>query len=257
MSTPIITPCVMMGVYRQRRPGASGLDSETWDSTNAHPQSLPKLRSRLRQIAIPLTKPGIPSSPLCRRRSPYRRRLPKITLCWRSLGDGKAGMRPCPICQRRQLGKASSRRHLRGIAAAVVALAKLSHQHLRIPDAGLQPLLQIRLEWLQIAHRSGPRPVDRPARGRQQISADRLAVIASQPADRPYAQSFPLEFLDLIHVSTSKQCRPSSASRIGPVAHRRRVVDFSTSIMGIFASAVTYRTITAKSAFHSRPALGR
>jgi hypothetical protein len=60
-----------------------------------------------------------------------------------------------------------------------------------------------------------------------------------QPADRSYAQSFPLEFLDLIHVSTSQQCQPSSASRIGPVAHRRRVVDFSTSIMGIFASAVT------------------
>jgi hypothetical protein len=41
--------------------------------------------------------------------------------------------------------------------------------------------------------------------------------------------------------STPQQWRPSSVSRIGPAAHRQWVGDFSASIMGIFASAVTNR----------------
>jgi hypothetical protein len=42
----------------------------------------------------------------------------------------------------------------------------------------------------------------------------------------------------LIHIFNAQLYRPSSPSRIGPVAHRLRVVDFSIGIMGIFASAV-------------------
>jgi hypothetical protein len=43
----------------------------------------------------------------------------------------------------------------------------------------------------------------------------------------------------LSNIFTSQQCRPSSVSRIGPVAYRQRAGDFSIGIMAFFASALT------------------
>ena len=111
-----------------------------------------------------------------------------------------------------------------------------------IQDAGGQMVFEYVESWPNspgAAPLGGPWSIDRPARRRQQIAADRLAVITGQPADGANAQSFTLEFLDIIQVSPPQQWRPSSVSRIGLVAHRRRVVDFSFSIKWIFASAVT------------------
>ena len=128
-------------------------------------------------------------------------------------------LRPQPVRQNR-------------VSAAVVPFPQFPQQHLRVPHAGLQPLLQIWLEWFQFAHRRRPRSVDRPAVRLQQILPDRFAVVAGQPADRPNAQPFPFELVDLFHVFPPEQCRPSSVSRVGVTPLAEGVGIFQPALWG-------------------------
>src|SRR5580704_5099849 len=89
---------------------------------------------------------------------------------WRSFepthGDHTRSLtlRPQPIRQQR-------------VAARVVARAQFPQQDPRVPDARLQPLLQVSLERLQLANWRRSSCINRPSRWCQQILPDRLAVV--------------------------------------------------------------------------------
>src|SRR5580658_409579 len=116
---------------------------------------------------------------------------------WRSFepthGDHTRSLtlRPQPIRQQR-------------VAARVVARAQFPQQDPRVPDARLQPLLQVSLERLQLANWRRSSCINRPSRWCQQILPDRLAVVPSQVTDCLDADSIPFQLVDLFHVSSPK-----------------------------------------------------
>ncbi len=75
-----------------------------------------------------------------------------------------------------------------GVAAAVALLTDFAQQHLGIPDAGRQPLVQIRLEGVEFAGRRVAGPVSGRL-GMTQILANSLAVVAAEFADGLNAQA--------------------------------------------------------------------
>jgi hypothetical protein len=91
------------------------------------------------------------------------------------------------------------------VATPVITLPQFAQQHLRIPDTGLKPFLQIWFEWFQFAHRSRPRSVHRPSLRLQQIFPDRLTIETGQLTDCLNAQPFSFELADFFHVFLPEQ----------------------------------------------------
>jgi hypothetical protein len=77
------------------------------------------------------------------------------------------------------------------VTAVEAAFPKLSDQHPGVPHASLQSLLQVCLERFQLALDRNPRSVLRPTGRCGKVLADRRAIIARQPADRPAAPPRP------------------------------------------------------------------
>src|ERR1700677_2270334 len=73
-----------------------------------------------------------------------------------------------------------------------------------------------------------------------QIPADRLAIVARQPADRSNAQPLSLQLLNLLHVFPPQHRPAPPLSRVGcRVQPLSGVGDFSFGTMRIFAPALT------------------
>jgi hypothetical protein len=72
-----------------------------------------------------------------------------------------------------------------------------------------------------------------------QVSANHLAFIARDTADRSDTQSLPFQFDDFVPDSPPEHIQASSAFRIVPTGRPHRVGEFSTGVMGIFAPALT------------------
>ena len=93
------------------------------------------------------------------------------------------------------------------VSARVVLFPQLSQQHLRIPHAGLHPLLQVILEWVPLARGCRPRSINwRPAASIQ-VTPNGLAIIAGCsliartlkpcPFSSSISTSFPLNIFGL------------------------------------------------------------
>ncbi len=123
-------------------------------------------------------------------------------------------------------------------AAGIVAFPQFPQQYLCVPHSGLQPLIQIRLEWLQLACRCRPCPYT----GLSVFSryfANRLAVIASQFTDRLMLS--PCLFSSSIFCTSPPRNKVGSSSqvRVGPFYLSHEGGEFSIGDLGILQPAVT------------------
>jgi hypothetical protein len=85
------------------------------------------------------------------------------------------------------------------VAAAKPASAQLAQQHLRVPHARLQPLLDVWLERVQFCSAAPVAFLHRCPFRLQQILANRFAIESGELADRLHAEPLPLQLFDITH----------------------------------------------------------